>query len=117
MASVTPIDILRPVGDYRAFDMAVPLPFPDNQVGQRYRFVFRPSEPERQSGWWLSLYSVLGVTLVRSVRLTPSRDLIALARARLDGLPPGRIALACTADPGLADLSVPGLVTMTYELD
>lgn len=117
MASVTIIDILRPVGDYRAFDMAAALPYPENQVGQRYRFVFKPSEPERQSGWWLSLYSVLGVALVRSVRLTPSRDLIALARARLDGLPPGRIALTCTADPGLADLSVPGLVTMTYELD
>ena len=46
MPSSIPIDILRPAGDYRAFDMAVTL------GTQRYRMKFDPAEPARGSGWW-----------------------------------------------------------------
>jgi hypothetical protein len=78
---------------------------------------FDPAEPARGSGWWWSLLSVLSVPIVLSVRLVPTADLLGFARASAAGLPPGRIRVACKDDPQLADLSVPGLVVMTYEVD
>ena len=111
MATITPIDILRPQGNYRPFDQAVTL------GSQRYRMTFDPAEPARMSGWWWSLLSVLSVPLVLSVRMVPTADLLAFARATVDGLPPGRIRVACQRDPQIGDLAVPGFVIMTYEED
>lgn len=111
MPSSTPIDILRPAGNYRAFDQQVTL------GDQRYRMRFDPAEPARASGWWWSLLSVLSEPLVLSIRLVATTDLIAFARALVPGLPPGRIRVTCPHDPQLGDLAVPGLVVMTYEVD
>lgn len=111
MATVQTIDILRPAGNYRAFTR------PATLSGQRYVLTIKPSEPLRASGWWLTLANIAGVVLVRSLRLTPQRDLIAFARNTVDGLPPGRFALTCAVDPGIDDLSVEGLVALTYEVD
>lgn len=111
MAEIQPIDILRPPGDFGAFEVQAIL------SKQRYRLQFAPTEPARGGSWWMTIVSVVGVVLVRSVRLVASPDLIAFARDLVDGLPPGRLALVCPTDPTIDSLTVEGLVVLTYEVD
>lgn len=118
MAEPVQIDISRPVGDYGAFELSVSLDSPPTETGavnrQRFQLLFEPSA--REGGWYLTIRTVVGVVLVRSVRLTPTVDLIDFARVQVDGLPPGRLRIEAVADPGLYSLT-DGSVTMWYDLD
>lgn len=107
--SSTEIIIRRPVGNYRAFERPVTLD------DQRYRFLFEPSG--RGVGcWYLTIRDSVGVVKTRSIKFVKSTDLLAPIRARVDGLPVGRLRVECTRDPELGDLATDD-VHLWYDVD
>lgn len=102
------IDISRPAGALGPFRRPVTL----SQT--RYVLEVHPSAREG-GGLWMSLADVAGAPLVASARLLVGvDDILAQYRARVPGLPPGRLYVDALTDPQPADLSA-GTFKLVYE--
>lgn len=107
MAAVI-IDVSRPAGALGPFSRPVTL------SRTRYVLAVHPSA-RGGGGLWASLYDVAGAPLVGSVRLLVGvPDILAQFRARVLGLPPGRLYVDALADPQPEDLSA-GTFRLVYE--